>query len=213
MEKPQDGLRADARRNRDRIVAAAQGLVVEEGVDVPLEDVARRAGVGIGTLYRRFPDRESLLRAVAEESLRRLVDMAETASREEPDAWHALCRFLRASSELRLGLLPAKLEPHVHQKLRTGGDLAEMRQKVIALVLEMTERAQADGALREDVGPGDIAVLMTLDVYAPAGFADGRALARVVEIMLDGLRAGAPASLAGGELTGEDLRRYTAVDP
>ena len=208
MEK---GLRADARRNRDLIVAAAQELFLEQGVDVPLEEVARRAGVGVGTLYRRFPDRDALLRAVGEESLRRLVDLAETSWREEPDAWHALCRFLRGSIALRLGLLPAKLEPHLHQRMRVGQDLHEMRQRIIATVLRMTERAQADGALRADVGPGDIALLMTLNVYTPPGLPDEQAMPRVVEIMLNGLRADAGPPIPGAPLTGDDLRHYTAV--
>ncbi|WP_185949595.1 TetR/AcrR family transcriptional regulator [Microbispora sp. KK1-11] len=205
------GLRADARRNRDLIVSAAQELFLEQGVDVPLEEVARRAGVGVGTLYRRFPDRDALLRAVGEESLRRLVDLAETAWREEPDAWHALCRFLRGSVALRLGVLPAKLEPHLHQRMRVGQDLHEMRQRVIAAVLRMIERAQADGVLRADVGPGDIALLMTLNVYTPPGMHNEQAMGRVVEIMLDGLRAGAESPLPGTPLDGDDLRRYTDV--
>ncbi|MEU6411318.1 helix-turn-helix domain-containing protein [Microbispora sp. NPDC046933] len=205
------GLRADARRNRDLIVAAAQELFLEQGVDVPLEEVARRAGVGVGTLYRRFPDRDALLRAVGEESLRRLVDLAETAWREEPDAWHALCRFLRGSVALRLGVLPAKLEPHLHQRMRVGADLHEMRQRVITAVLRMIERAQADGALRTDIGPGDIAVLMTLNVYTPPALPGEPAMARVVEIMLNGLRADRESPLPGAPLDADDLRRYTAV--
>ncbi|MGI5156310.1 TetR/AcrR family transcriptional regulator [Microbispora sp. CA-102843] len=205
------GLRADARRNRDLIVAAAQELFLEQGVDVPLEEVARRAGVGVGTLYRRFPDRDALLRAVGEESLRRLVDLAETARREEPDAWHALCRFLRGSVALRLGVLPAKLEPHLHQRMRVGADLHVMRQRVIAAVLGMSEQAQADGALRADIGPGDIALLMTLHVYTPPDLPGEQAMTRVVEIMLDGLRADRGSSLPGTPLDGDDLRQYTAV--
>ncbi|GIH46855.1 transcriptional regulator, TetR family [Microbispora rosea] len=208
MEK---GLRADARRNRDLIVAAAQELFLEQGVDVPLEEVARRAGVGVGTLYRRFPDREALLRAVGEESLRRLVDLAETSWQEEPDAWHALCRFLRGSVAMRLGVLPAKLQPHLHQRLRTGPDLHEMRQLVIATVLRMVEQAQADGALRADIGPGDVALLMTLNVYTPPGTHNEQAMERVVEIMLDGLRADAGSPLPGASLDEDDLRGYIAV--
>ncbi|MEU8172755.1 helix-turn-helix domain-containing protein [Microbispora hainanensis] len=210
MEK---GLRADARRNRDLIIAAAQELFLEQGVDVPLEEVARRAGVGVGTLYRRFPDRDALLRAVGEASLRRLVDLAETSWREEPDAWHALCRFLRGSVALRLGVLPAKLQPHLHQRLRTGSDLHEMRQRVIDSVLRIIERARADGALRADVGPGDLALLMTLNVYTPPGMHNEQAMERVVEIVLDGLRADAGSPLPGTRLDEDDLRHYIAVQP
>ncbi|WP_182899299.1 TetR/AcrR family transcriptional regulator [Microbispora sp. H10830] len=208
MEK---GLRADARRNRDLIVAAAQELFLEQGVDVPLEEVARRAGVGVGTLYRRFPDRDALLRAVGEETLRRLAGLAETARREEPDAWHALCRFLRGAVALRVGVLAAKLDPHLHQRIRAGADLHEIRQRVIAAVLAMIEQARADGVLRADVGPGDFALLMTLNVYTPPGMHDEQAMGRVVEIVLAGLRADAESPLPGAPLGEDDLRRYTAV--
>jgi AcrR family transcriptional regulator len=207
------GLRADARRNRDLIVAAAQKLFLEQGVDVALEEVAREAGVGIGTLYRRFPDRDALLHAVGDHTLRRLADLAETAWREEPDAWHALCRFLRSCQEVRLGELSSKLDPFVHRSLRAGQDLHELRQRTVALVLRMTEQAQADGDLRADIGPGDIAVLMTLHVYTPRGLPSGEPTARVMEIVLDGLRAGQGPALPGALLTGDDLARYTSPDP
>ncbi|KAA9380482.1 TetR/AcrR family transcriptional regulator [Microbispora cellulosiformans] len=206
------GLRADARRNRDLIVTAARELFLEQNVDVPLEEVARRAGVGVGTLYRRFPDRDALLRAVGEESLRRLADLVETAGREEPDAWHALCRFLRGAVALRLGVLAAKLDPLLHQRLRVGADLREIRQGVVAAVLRLTERAQADGALRPDIGPGDIALLMTLHVYTPPAVPGEEALARMVEIMLDGLRADRGSPLPGAALDADALRRYTTAD-
>ncbi|MFC0863354.1 TetR/AcrR family transcriptional regulator [Sphaerimonospora cavernae] len=206
------GLRADARRNRDLIVAAAQDLLLERGADVPLEEVARQAGVGIGTLYRRFPDRDALLRAVGEECLHRLEDLAESAWREEPDAWHALCRFLRGCVELRMGVLSAKLEPHLNQRLRAGHDLHEMRQRVAAAVLRMTEQAQADGTLRDDIGPGDIALLMTMHVYTPPAMPAEQATARVLEIVLSGLRGGSAPALPGTALTGDDLHRYIAVE-
>ncbi|MFI0420048.1 TetR/AcrR family transcriptional regulator [Spongiactinospora sp. 9N601] len=206
-------LRADARRNRDLIVTAAQRLFLEQGIDVPLDEVARRAGVGIGTLYRRFPDRDALLRAVAEDTLRRLADLVETARREEPDAWHALCRFLRSCAELRLGELAARLDPRLQREMRTGQDLDEIRQRVIAAVLELTARAQADGTLRADAGPLDIAMVMTLHVYAPANVSGDQAVRRMVEIMLDGLRAGGGTALPGAPSTDADLRRYTAVEP
>ncbi|WP_147944019.1 TetR/AcrR family transcriptional regulator [Microbispora hainanensis] len=205
------GLRADARRNRDLIIAAAQELFLEEGIDVPLEEVARRAGVGVGTLYRRFPDRDALLRAVGEKNLRRLVDLVETSWREEPDAWHALCRFLRGSVALRIGVLAAKLQPHLHQQLRTGPGLNAMRQQVIAGVLRMVEQAQADGALRADIGPVDVALLMTLNVYTPPGMHSEQAMERVVEIMLNGLRADAGSPLPGTRLGEDELSHYIAV--
>src|SRR5690606_13382420 len=88
-------LRADARRNRDQIVAAASRLFARGGADAPMEEIARAASVGVGTLYRRFPDREALIVAVAGKSTRDLHAQLEAARAEEPTAWAALERFLR----------------------------------------------------------------------------------------------------------------------
>lgn len=192
-------MRADAQRNRDQIVAAAQTLFLEEGVDVPMEEIARRAGVGVGTLYRRFPDRDALLQATAHDSLRRLAEMAEAAWDQEPDSWAALCRFLRGCAELRLGAMSSAIEPHLHQSIRAAPELTEIRQKVIDLIDRMTAGAQAEGALRPDIGSGDVATLMTVQVYTPPHMSNGQATRRVVEIMLDGLRSG--PTLAGSPVT------------
>ncbi|HEU4946588.1 MAG TPA: helix-turn-helix domain-containing protein [Kribbella sp.] len=186
------GLRADARRNRDQLVAAALKLFLDEGIDVPLEEVARVAGVGIGTLYRRFPDRDALIRATAYEALRQLAELAEAAWREEPDAWHALARFLRSCAELRLGALQAAVEPRLHAAIRTAPELRDVRQVVVDLVAKMTMAAQEEGALRRDVGPADVGLLMSLQVYAPPDLPRDQAMSRVVDIMLAGLRAETP---------------------
>ena len=86
-------LRADARRNREQIIVAARGVFAERGFDVPMDEIARAAKVGVGTLYRRFPDRDALMRAVATDSLTRVLDEARRAAAEEPSAWQALVRF------------------------------------------------------------------------------------------------------------------------
>src|SRR4051794_12277532 len=83
-------LRADARRNRQQLLAAARDVFVEHGPDAPLDEVARRAGVGIATLYRRFPDRATLQRAVALDVLARAAEVARRADADETDAWSAL---------------------------------------------------------------------------------------------------------------------------
>lgn len=196
-------MRADARRNRDQIVAAAQTLFLEEGIDVAMEEVARRAGVGVGTLYRRFPDRDALLRATAQDSLRRLAEMGEAAREEEPDDWSALCRFLRGCTELRLGAMASAIEPRLHQSIRAAPELTEIRQRVIDVVDRMTAGAQAEGALRTDVGAGDVAMLMTVQVYTPPHLSNGEATRRVVDIMLDGLRPG--RALTGSPVRTQDV--------
>lgn len=182
-------LRADARRNRQQIVTAALALFRDKGIDVPMEEIAERAGVGVGTLYRRFPRRDALIWATAYESLRGQVGMAEAALREEPGGWAALCRFLRESAELRLGALAAAIEPGLHKDIQADPELRVIRQALIDLIERMTAQARADGELRADVGREEVGLLMTLQIYTPPQVPAGQAMRRVVDIMLDGLRA------------------------
>src|SRR6266851_2947915 len=96
------GLRADARRNRAHVLAAARDVFVEHGADAPLDEVAHRAGVGIATLYRRFPDRATLLRAVALDVLARTAAEACAAETEEADPFDALGRYMHRALDLRI---------------------------------------------------------------------------------------------------------------
>src|SRR3954452_6185705 len=88
------GLRADAHRNRQHLLAAARDVFVEQGADAPLDEIARRAGVGIATLYRRFPERAALIRAVVVDVLQAVGDEARRALDEEPDTFQALARYM-----------------------------------------------------------------------------------------------------------------------
>ncbi|MEG8177160.1 TetR/AcrR family transcriptional regulator [Nocardia terpenica] len=184
-----DDLRADARSNREQILAAAQVVFREFGVDVPMKEIADRAGVGVGTLYRRFPDRTALIGAVGNSYLSGLAELAATARREESDAWLTLCRFLHECVQLRLGALASAIEPILHGKVQGDPDLTEVRARVAEEVADMTARAQADGRLRADVTTGDIARLMTLQVYVPPDESYAEAVRRIMDIALDGLRA------------------------
>jgi AcrR family transcriptional regulator len=109
---PLDGrpLRADARRNREQLLAAARDVFVEQGPGAPLDEIAKRAGVGIATLYRRFPDRESLMRTVLLDVLGRVGHQARLAQAEEPDAFSALVRYMHEAVDLRIAaVIPALL--------------------------------------------------------------------------------------------------------
>lgn len=182
-------LRADARSNRDQIVAAAQVVFRELGVDVSMKQIADRAGVGVGTLYRRFPDRAALITAAAHAYLSGLADLAATARGEEARAWPALCRFLRECAELRLGATASALEPTLHADVRNIPGLAGIRARVADHVVAMTAQAQAEGDLRPDVEAADIAKLMTLQIYVMPDESYSKAVARTMDIVLDGLRA------------------------
>jgi AcrR family transcriptional regulator len=183
-----DELRADARSNRDQILAAAQTVFRERGVDVPMKEIADRAGVGVGTLYRRFPDRTTLITATGHAYLSGLADMAEKAQREETRAWPTLCRLLLECAELRLGALASALEPTLHDERHRDPQLTAARARVAAQVVAITTRAQADGDLRANVDPRDIAHLMTLQIYALPDESYANAARRAMGIVLEGLR-------------------------
>src|SRR5438132_12338918 len=109
-ESGRRGLRADAVRNREQVLAAAREVFVEHGADAPLDEIARRAGVGIATLYRRFPDRAALLRAVALDVLARAAHEAGTAEAEEADPFGALARYMHRALDVRISaVIPALL--------------------------------------------------------------------------------------------------------
>lgn len=196
-QRRQEALRADARRNRDQIVVAALTLFLDKGIDVALDEIAREAGVGIGTLYRRFPERDTLIRAVAYEGFRRLANLAEAALREEPDAWHALGRFLHGCTQMRLGALQSAVEPRLHDEIRGAPELREVRRELADLIEQMTAGAQAEGAMRPDITADDVGLLMTVQIYAPPRVPSTLATRRVVDIMLEGLRAGADQKSPG----------------
>ncbi|MEU6221707.1 helix-turn-helix domain-containing protein [Streptomyces sp. NPDC047022] len=107
-------LRVDAQRNLEHVLRAAREVFGELGYGAPMEDVARRARVGVGTVYRRFPSKDVLVRRIAEEETARLTDQARTALGQEDDPWSALSRFLRTSVASGAGRL---LPPHI---LRVG---------------------------------------------------------------------------------------------
>ncbi|MGW4247509.1 TetR/AcrR family transcriptional regulator [Nocardia sp. NPDC004722] len=180
-------LRADARSNRDQILAAAQLVFREQGVNVSMKDIADAAGVGVGTLYRRFPDRGSLITAAAHSYLSALADLIAIAERESPDAWQALSRFLRDCAELRLGALAAAIEPTLHADIQSTPALTEVRATITDRLATLTTRAHTEGTLRPDITPTDLAHLMTLQIYTRPDDPYPTAINRVLDLLLDGL--------------------------
>jgi AcrR family transcriptional regulator len=149
-------LRADAERNRQRILEAAAEVFTEHGFEATLDDVARQAGVGVGTVYRRFPDKASLAGALFEERIDSLVQLAERAQ-QHPDAWAGLVMFLEQSAEMMAGdrglrqlLLYAVAS---HDRVTCAKD--RMRPAVAVLV----KRAQAAGQVRADLAATDIPLI------------------------------------------------------
>jgi AcrR family transcriptional regulator len=149
------GLRSDARRNRERIVAVATDVFAERGVNASLEEVAQQAGVGIGTLYRRFPTRQALVEAIFEERVEALVEVAEQAA-TDPDAWHGFATFLDhalAAQAANRGLRD------VFTDLPPTGRMVDARTRIRRRIEQLMTRAQKQGSLRRDVALSDISML------------------------------------------------------
>jgi AcrR family transcriptional regulator len=149
-------LRADAERNRQRIVDAAKTLFAERGVEVSVEDIAAAAGVGIGTFYRRFPDRESLVEAVFATKLERAAENARRALDIE-DPWEAFRTFVMGVA--RMHARDRGLNDVLLSSDRGRERVAAFRATIQPLAGQLLDRAKAAGALREDVTLFDIAMV------------------------------------------------------
>jgi AcrR family transcriptional regulator len=200
-------LRADASRNRERIVTAAREAIVESGPDVAMDEVARRAGVGNATLYRHFADRRELVRQVTLSVMTRTARRAENALAEEKDAFAALYRFVFEAAEERIGALCPLLSEAFDGK---DPEVAEQVERLECSITAIIERAQRDGLLRDDIAVGDLMVAVTqltrpLPGTGCVGF--DRFVHRHLQLFLDGLRAPARSVLVGSAATLEDLKR------
>lgn len=201
-------LRADAQRNRDQIVAVARVVFAEIGPGAPMDEIARRAGVGVGTLYRRFPDRGSLLRAVVLESLEAILTDVQAAISEEPNAWEALARIVRRVVSMRFSTHVTMMDEHTRQALREAPDFRQARAAMIGVIEQLVERAQAEGSMRSDVGAGDVfAVVSFLLKPPPTRSAEISELLmrRCLTLILDGLHSGGQSVLPGEPISVADL--------
>ncbi|GAA2234619.1 MULTISPECIES: TetR/AcrR family transcriptional regulator [Kitasatospora] len=201
-------LRADASRNRERIIVAAREAFVEFGADVPLDEIARRAGVGNATLYRNFPDRRELILHVTLSVLTNVVGHAEAAMAEEADTFQAVRRFALAAARERIGALCPLLSDHID---RCDPELAASRLRLTQVVTELVARAQRAGRLRPDVAVGDFVVVLTQLTRPLPGsgcLAMDGFVQRHLQIFLDGLEAPARSILDGRAVTLEDLKRH-----
>jgi AcrR family transcriptional regulator len=192
-------LRADAARNRLTIIETASRLYGQRGLDTPLDEIARAAGVGNATLYRHFPSRCVLIAAVFENTLRRVTKAAAVAL-ANPDAWDGfaghilfLCR-LQATDRGLADLLTTAV---------TGApELEELRARAYDDLVRIVERAQAGGSLRPDFAPEDVVLVLMANAGLVHRTADVAPTAwnRFVDLVLDGLRSSAatPATPSPG---------------
>ena len=188
VEPPPRRLRADAVRNRERVLEAAREVFAEHGVGVPIDDVARRAEVGVGTVYRHFPTKEHLFEAILVDSIQRMSAAARDAA-EADDAGGAFFEFLlvvTGQGGENMAVADALAE--------SGHDFHEVsrrhKQDFETAFGVLLRRAQESGAVRADAEPGD--VLMLLGSACRAASTDEAARERslrLIAIVADGLRA------------------------
>lgn len=178
MEK----MRADARRNRAKVLAAAEEAFAADGLAVPLDDIARLAGVGAGTVYRHFPSKEALFQAVVIERIEQFaVEARELAAADDPGGVFIdyFVRVIKQAS-LNRAICDALAESSGHAFKAGAGD--EFR----AALAELLERAQAVGAIRPDIDGADLRALivgcLAVERYSPGS-------RHLVRIVVDGLKA------------------------
>ena len=180
-------MRADALRNRDRLVTAAAELFAERGVDVPLDEVARRAGVSIGTLYNHFPNRGALLDAVLPERLAELDRLAATAM-ADPDPWHGFAAFLDG-----LFVIQARdrsMNEAIARNPVGSVDVAGECGRAGGVLDSVVHRAKEAGVLRSDFRADDLATLVwAMSKVISMSDGDDSLWRRHLGFVLDGLRA------------------------
>jgi AcrR family transcriptional regulator len=182
------GLRADARRNRKLILDAARRCFAEQGLEAQIDEIADKAGVGVGTVYRHFPTKRALAEALAADHFQRLAENARAAL-EEDDSWEGFRAFMHRSAEVQandraLAEVMAA-QPDVMREAATG------REDLHEAVAELVARAQRAGKLRPDVVPDDVPMLMCGLGRATRVGSKGPTMSwqRYLAIVLDGLRA------------------------
>jgi AcrR family transcriptional regulator len=202
-------LRRDAQANRDRIVAAARAVFASEGIGAPVEEIARSAGVGMGTLYRRFPTKDDLVDAVFEDTLA-AIEAAARDALAAADPWAGFCAFLDCAFALHEENRGLKDVVMTRSEGRAAAERARARLR--PLIGTIVARAQADGSLRSDFRTEDIPVLFWAVgrvIEATAEVAPG-AWRRHLAIVLDGLRAQAATPLPRPALSRTQLDRASA---
>jgi AcrR family transcriptional regulator len=189
LARPARPLRRDAQRNRDAILAAARQVFCDHGLEAPLEEIARRAGVGIGTLYRRFPSRVELLDAVLADTVQAHVDAAERALAME-DPWDGFAHYLEETC--RLQAADRGLNDAMGMRFQGATAMEAAKARLFDVVAQVVDRAQQSGQLRADLTLEDLAFVSwantrILPACRAAGVPD--AWRRHLGILLNGFRA------------------------
>lgn len=185
-EEARRPLRADARRNREKILTAAVRVFAAEGLDAHLERIAKEAGVGSATLYRNFPTREALVEAVYRNEVAQLCDAAPALLATEPPL-----RALRAWTRLFLDYVTAKygMIDALRAIAATGSNpYGHSREMIQAALGTLMDACAAAGTIRTDIGPADIATALEGIALTSAGPERRQRAERLLDLTLDGLK-------------------------
>jgi AcrR family transcriptional regulator len=185
--RPARPLRRDAERNRQRILNAASEVFNERGLEVSLDEVARHAGVGVGTVYRRFPTKDDLVEALFMDRIEAVAALAEDAA-EAADPWTGLVSFMVRAARMLAD--DRGLRQMMMYASYSRDKVWYARQRNAPLVTRLVERAQAAGQLRADLQPTDIPfiVFVLTDAAQFARKASPEIWRRYLTLVLDGLR-------------------------
>lgn len=205
---PARPLRRDAELNRRRILASAREVFGQRGLEATLDDIAHHAGLGVGTVYRRFPSKEHLVEAMFAERMEEIGNLAVEALKAE-DPWQAFVDFTWKAAEMHSadrGLREIMLSNkfgHEH--------VAEEKARMVPLITQLVERAQEAGGLRADFAPSDMALvhMMVGSVVEFTCAVDPDLWRRSLGMLLDGLRAepGRPSQLPRPPLDEQEIDR------
>jgi AcrR family transcriptional regulator len=194
IDLPTRPLRADARRNRDRLLASASAAFAEQGDQVPLEVIAERAGVGIGTLYRHFPSREALIVAAYQQEVDATCGAASQLLRTLPGD-----RAFRAWAGRFASYVATKRAMGEALRSAVASDsplFAETRSRIGAAVQVLLDAGAEDGTLRKDIEAGDVMRLLGAIWQLPPGPDWDAEVSRLLDLVVDGLRFGARPACA-----------------
>jgi AcrR family transcriptional regulator len=180
-------LRADAERNRQRLLAAAKELFAERGLDVTLDDVARHAGVGTGTAYRRFPNKDALIEALMVDRIGELGAIANECV-EDPDPWNGLAGYFERA--LAMQAADRGLKDVLFSSGRGRERVAHARRALAPAVTKLVRRAVAAGVVRSDLSTSDVPLInFMLNTVVDFGRdVEPGLYRRYLAIVLDGLR-------------------------
>lgn len=180
-------LRKDAERNRQRVIEAARELFASRGMEATLNEVAHHAGLGVGTVYRRFSTKEELIEAIFEDGINQLAELAESALLHQ-DSWAGFVWFVEQMCEVTA--TDRGMREIVYCKAYGGDRVEAARVRLEPALSKLLERAQDDGYLRPELSHTDMPIfgLLAGTVGEFAGHVDGELWRRYVAILLDGMR-------------------------